>query len=69
VTIPDNIKSIEEGAFLDCRNLTSVTIPNSVTRIGSCAFQGCKDLTSVTISKRCRISENSFPENCKIIKK
>lgn len=36
--IPNNVMSIRDGAFSDCRGLTSITIPNGVTSIGSSAF-------------------------------
>ena len=49
VTIPDNVTSIGEQAFLGCKSLTSITIPDSVTSIGDSAFAGCTSLTSVTI--------------------
>jgi len=38
ITIPDSVTSISQGAFIYCRNLTSVSIPNSVTAIGNSAF-------------------------------
>ena len=69
VTIPNSVTSIESSAFYNCNSLTSVTIGNAVTSIGIYAFDGCNSLTSVTISKRCYVAENSFPENCKIIRK
>ena len=47
--IPEGTTTIQNGAFSNCTNLTSVTIPNSVTSIGGCAFCGCTGLTSVTI--------------------
>ena len=40
---------IENNAFKDCTNLTSITIGNSVISIGASAFQNCSGLTSVTI--------------------
>jgi len=55
VTIPDTINgypvtSIEDEAFLDCSNLTSVTIGNSVTSIGGNAFNDCTSLTNITVT-------------------
>ena len=49
VTIPDGVTSIDEWAFRDCTNLTSITIPDSVTSIGYGAFYGCSSLTSIII--------------------
>ena len=69
VTIGKSVTNIGYCAFQNCRCLTSVTIPNSVTNIGEWAFAGCNDLKYVTISKHCHIDINSFPENCKIIRK
>ena len=48
-TIPGSVTSIGEGAFYECRGLTSVTIPDGVTTIGRQAFSFCSGLTSVTI--------------------
>jgi hypothetical protein len=45
--IPNTVTSIEEFAFYNCTNLTSVTIGNSVS-IGFTAFYNCTNLTSVT---------------------
>ena len=43
------VTAISNGAFEDCRSLTSVTLPSSITTIGNCAFDGCYNLTSVTL--------------------
>ena len=48
-SIPENISTINGGAFWGCEGLTSVTIPNSVTSIGNGTFAHCYGLTSVTI--------------------
>ncbi len=49
--IPNSVISIEENAFYESLNLTSVTIPNSVTSIGGFAFYESSNLTNVTIPK------------------
>ena len=48
-TIPNSVTTIGEGAFYECKSLTSITIPNSVTTIGECTFSKCESLTGVTI--------------------
>ena len=47
--IPDGIKLICGGAFLECKKLTSVDIPNSVTGIARIAFWNCSGLSSINI--------------------
>ena len=47
--IPDGVTSIDDGAFEDCSELTSISIPDSVTYIGDWAFGDCGKLTSITI--------------------
>lgn len=49
LTIPSDVTTINDYAFLNCSSLTSVTIPESVTSIGNNAFYNCDSLTSVTI--------------------
>ena len=48
VTIPNNITSIAQKAFMSNKILVSVTIPSSVTSIGFQAFEGCSNLASIT---------------------
>ena len=40
---------IADGAFFDCKNLTSVIIPDSVTKISENAFGHCDSLTEIVI--------------------
>jgi hypothetical protein len=50
-TIPNSVKHISVGAFMDCTRLTSITIPNSVTSIGDGAFFLCTSLTSINVNE------------------
>ena len=63
ITIPNNIISIERGAFSGCKSLTSVTIPDSVIWIGDYAFAECNSLTSITIPNSVtEIGERAFSD-------
>ena len=50
--IPDGVETIDDGAFLNCRHLTSIRIPDSVRKIGKWAFQNCTALRDVDISDK-----------------
>jgi hypothetical protein len=47
--IPNSVTKIEEDAFSDCVDLTSIEISNGVTEIGENAFADCAALKFVTI--------------------
>ena len=47
IVVPSDVSSIEEGAFRDCANLTSVTLPKGVRKIGIRAFAGCSSLRQI----------------------
>lgn len=64
IIIPDNATSIDDYAFGECENLTSIKIPNSVTNIGDAAFYSCSNLMDIEIPNSVRyIGYNAF-ENC-----
>lgn len=49
VVIPDNVVSIGNSSFCDCRNLKEVIIPFSVTDIGEYAFGHCQSLKNIIL--------------------
>ena len=50
--IPNGVETIDNGAFLNYRHLTSIRIPDSVREIGHWAFQNCTALREVDISDK-----------------
>lgn len=49
VSLPDSVKTIAEGAFMDCSGLESIDLPESVNGIGRGAFVSCTSLKELTI--------------------
>ena len=49
ISIPDDVKTIGNSAFENCRGLKNVLIPDGVVSIDDFAFHGCSSLTQVTI--------------------
>ena len=49
ISIPDDVKTIGNSAFENCRGLKNVLIPDGVVSIDDFAFYGCSSLTQVTI--------------------
>ena len=57
------VVEIEESAFSDCREITSLQIPESVTKIGADAFYGCTELSAVSLPDSLKyIGANAFYE-------
>ncbi|MBQ4572768.1 MAG: leucine-rich repeat domain-containing protein [Clostridia bacterium] len=46
-TIPNSVSVVDDWAFTECQNLTSIIIPTDVTTIGLGAFYWCDKLTDV----------------------
>ena len=51
VSIPNEIKNIDHGAFLGCENLLSVKLPKSLKQIGIAVFADCINLKKVEFSE------------------
>lgn len=48
-TVPDDVVSIEEVAFMGNRAVRFAILPDTLTEVGDRAFAGCDDLWAVTI--------------------
>lgn len=67
VVVGNAVTSIDEGAFEQGSNLTSVTIPGSVNSIGDGAFLGCIALASVVMNEGVETIDSSAFTNCKVL--
>lgn len=59
ITLPSDLKTIEQSAFGDCNNLHSVDFPPLLESIGTYAFQNCA-LDSISLPGLTRIDEYAF---------
>ncbi len=62
--IKEGTKTIADGTFYNCRQLTSVTIPHSVTYVGNNAFEFCTRLEDVNFGTGVVYIGNSAFTNC-----
>ena len=49
VSLPSTLKTIGDGAFAECCNLSNVILPQGLTTIGHGAFYNCDSLEKITI--------------------
>ena len=58
-----SLTTIYQGAFSDCKNLTSVTLPQSLTTIDNNVFSGCTALTTIDVGGTTTLGAGVF-YNC-----
>ena len=59
ILVPDNIIKIEDNAFENCINVSTVVLPNSVKIIGNDIFKGCVNLKYIYLPEKIeKIGEN-----------
>ncbi|MBQ9516557.1 MAG: leucine-rich repeat domain-containing protein [Eubacterium sp.] len=63
-TIPNGVEIINEGAFVECRNLQNVFFPESLKSIGLCAFQYCTNLKAINLPNSVTSIGKSAFESC-----
>lgn len=62
-SLPDTIKTIEDGAFKNCQNLDSVNMPTAIRHIGVDAFDGCDKI--VNYIKDNVVSDTTYSDTAK----
>lgn len=60
VTLPDNVRTIDDQAFYYCSLLERINIPDWVRTIGDKAFYGCRNLKTIDLNCVLSIGENAF---------
>ena len=61
IVLPDGIKTIRYGAFMECADLNTIFIPSSVERIERFAFAGCENLCDVIqMGSQAKIDDKAF---------
>jgi len=60
VILPEGLKTIETGAFIERPSLMKITFPDSLESIGEWAFAFCGDLYVYNLKPEVEVSENAF---------
>jgi len=68
VDLFDSVTLIDDGAFMDCKNLTELTIPASVTSVGEGVLKGCTALEKLVVLCDPAILPAGFAEGCTALK-
>lgn len=63
-TVPDSVRTIDDGAFFGCGKLTSVALTDGIEGIGQGAFQRCTALTEINIPDSVTEIENNAFYDC-----
>lgn len=69
VIVPQSVKTVEDGAFSDCKKLEKVTFLSENVSFGAGVFENCEQISDVTLPKNTeQISERMF-SGCKKLEK
>lgn len=64
IKINNGTKVVADGAFSNCKNITSVSMPDSLEHIGKEAFYGCNNLKSINLSNNLKSIDLKAFFNC-----
>lgn len=71
IVLPESLKSMQAGAFINNSNLADITIPKKTEGIGAGAFENCSPLKSVTFKThetKLTVDKNAF-NHCPVLSK
>ena len=71
IILPESLKSMQAGAFINNSNLADITIPKNTEGIGAGAFENCSALESVTFKThetKLTVDKNAF-NHCAVLSK
>lgn len=71
IVLPESLKSMQAGAFINNSNLADITIPKKTEGIGAGAFENCSTLESVTFKThetKLTVDKNAF-NHCPVLSK
>ena len=71
IILPESLKSMQAGAFINNSNLANITIPKKTEGIGAGAFENCSALESVTFKThetKLTVDKNAF-NHCAVLSK
>ena len=69
VVIPEGVKSIGQGAFRGCTQVTGIAIPQSVKSIKKWAFWDCRSLTAIELPASIEHVGQNLLKGCRMLKK
>ena len=69
IVIPASVKTIEDGAFCECKNLKQISISEGVESIGRYAFKNCKNIEELTFPASLSFIGDSALAKCSALKK
>lgn len=64
VTVPDTVRSVDEGAFFQMQNLCDVHLPDTLQYLGVAVFRGCESLKSVVLPSGIRVLSEALFRDC-----
>ena len=68
ISLPNNLKTIGDFAFLGCSRILTIVIPRSVEKIGANAFMSCPMLNSAVVLNKETDIDGAFSDRVNIIR-